>query len=101
MSQEYLYTTRRQMLMSERASLSKALADAYTAMQGLLSGEITSYNLGHYSISRNRLDLDKLQSWMNATRLRIDEIDCILTGRSVRKVSTCVYSNPQLTRWGI
>lgn len=99
---EYVYTTKRQLLMQERRDLSAALSEAYKAMQGLISGEITSYNLGKYSISRTKIDLDKLQSWINATRIRIDEIDCLLSGRSPRKVTTCVYSNPQLTRyWGV
>lgn len=98
---EYRYTTKREMLMTERKALATALADAISAMQGLLSGEIQSYNLGHYSISRTKLDLDKLQSWIDSTRIRIDEIDCILTGRSPRKVSHCVYANPQNMRWGL
>lgn len=96
---EWIYTTKRQMLLDERAALSNALDEAYKAMQGLISGEITSYNLGKYSISRNQIDLDKLQSWMNSARLRLDEIDCLLTGRSMRKVNTCVYTNPQNMRW--
>lgn len=98
---EYIYTTKRQMLIDERAALSDALASAYKGMKGLISGEITSYNLGHYSITRTKLDLDKLQSWIDSTRLRIDEIDCMLTGRSVRRVSTCVHVDPQSMRWGL
>lgn len=96
---EWIYTTKRQMLLDERSALSNALCEAYKAMQGLISGEITSYNLGKYSISRNKVDLDKLQKWIDSARLRIDEIDCLLTGRSMRKVNTCVYSNPQNMRW--
>ena len=96
---EWVYTTKRQMLLDERASLSSALSEAYKAMNALMGGEITSYNLGHWSISRSKLDLDKLQKWIDSTRIRIDEIDCILSGRSPRKVSTCVYSLPQSMRW--
>lgn len=99
MSEEWVYTTRRQMLLDERAALSKALESAYSALNGLISGEIQSYNLGHWSITRTKNDLDKLQKWMNDARTRINEIDNILTGRSARNVSTCVYQNPQLTRW--
>mgnify|MGYP003289433815 CR=1 FL=1 len=98
---EYLYTTKRKMLMEERQYLVSALQDAYEALHGLISGEITSYNLGKYSISRNRVDLDKLRGWMEETRLRINEIDNILSGRPVRTTTTCVYSNPQVVRyWG-
>lgn len=98
---EWIYTTKRIMLLEERGALADALSEAYKALRGLISGEITSYNLGHYSISRNKTDLDKLQKWIDATRVRIDEIDCILSGRSVRRVSTCVYTNPQNMRWGL
>ena len=98
---EYIYTTKRQMLMDERKSLATALASAVSALHGLISGEIQSYNLGHYSISRTKLDLDKLQKWIEWARVRIDEIDCLLTGRAKRKVSTCVYSLPQSLRWGL
>ena len=53
--EQWIYTTKREMLITERKALSDALADAYKAMQGLISGEIQSYNLGHYSISRTKL----------------------------------------------
>lgn len=95
---EYLYTTKREMLMRERQALAEALASAYHAQGQLMGGEITSYNLGQWSITRSKVDLDKLAQWISATRLRIDEIDCILSGRAPRKVSTCIYANPQLVR---
>jgi len=96
---EWVYTTKRQMLLQERSSLSDALSEAYKAMRGLISGEISSYNLGNWSVTRTKIDLDKLQKWIDSTRIRIDEIDCILTGRSQRRVSTCVYTLPQNMRW--
>ena len=99
---EWVYTTKRQMLIEERAALSKALSEAMAALGGLVSGEIQSYNLGSWSVTRSRPDLDKLKKWIDDTRVRIDEIDNLLLGRSARKVSTCVYSNPQSTWfWGI
>lgn len=99
---KYYYTTKRQMLLEERKSLSDALSEAYKAMTGLINGDITSYNLGKWSISRNKVDLDKLKNWIDATRVRIDEIDNLLRGVSPRKVTTCVYSLPMMTRywWG-
>ena len=99
----YIYTTKRQMLMQERKSLADALAQALAAMQGLIEGEITTYNLGRWSIGRNKVDLDKLQDWIDKTRIRIDEIDNILMGKSIRTVTTCVYGNPTMTRnwWGV
>lgn len=96
---EYIYTTKRKMLLEERRSLSDDVSEAYDALTKLISGEISSYNLGQCSISRNKVDLDKLQNWIDARRVRIDEIDNILSGRSARKVSTCVYQNPQNVGW--
>lgn len=95
----YIYTTKRQMLLKERASLDDALNKAIVALGQLITGEIQSYNLGSWSITRKQNDLDKLQAWIDKTRVRIDEIDNILSGRSVRKVSTCIYTNPQGVGW--
>lgn len=99
----YIYTTKRQMLMQERKSLADALAQALAAMQGLIDGEITTYNLGRWSVGRNKVDLDKLQSWIDKTRVRISEIDNILLGKSIRTTTTCVYGNPTMIRnwWGV
>ncbi len=96
---QYIYTTKRQMLLEERRALSEAITAAYDALTGLINGDIQSYNLGTWSISRNKPDLDKLRGWLNDARIRIDEIDNILSGRSARKVSTCVYQNPQNVGW--
>ena len=99
MPEEWVYTTRRQILLDERKALSESLSEAYSALNSLISGEIQSYNLGSWTISRMKPDLDRLKSWIKETQLRIAEIDNILTGRAPRKVSTCIYSNPQLTRY--
>lgn len=96
---QYIYTTKRKMLLEERRALSDAVSAAYDALAGLINGDIQSYNLGTWSISRNKPDLDKLRAWLNDARIRIDEIDNILSGRSARKVSTCVYMNPQGVGW--
>ena len=99
----YIYTTRREMLMQERKSLADALSQALAAMQGLINGEITTYNLGRWSVGRNKVDLDKLQDWIDKTRVRISEIDNILLGKSIRTTTTCVYGNPTMIRnwWGV
>lgn len=97
---EWVYTTKRMMLVEERKALAAAIVDAQDALSRLLSGEITSYNLGHWTITRSHEDLEKLQKWITAQRVRIDEIDCMMTGRAPRKVSTCVYANPSFVRWG-
>lgn len=96
---EYIYTTKRIELLKERASLSDAISEAYNALTLLISGEISSYNLGTWTITRKQEDLDKLQAWIDSRRVRVDEIDNLLSGRSARKVSTCVYQNPQGVGW--
>ena len=99
----YIYTTRREMLMQERKSLADALAQALAAMQGLIDGTITNYNLGRWSVGRNKVDLDKLQDWIDKARIRIDEIDNLLASKPVRTTTTCVYGNPTMIRnwWGV
>ena len=99
----YIYTTKRIMLMQERKALADALSQALAAMQGLIDGEITTYNLGRWSVGRNKVDLDKLNQFIKDTRIRIDEIDNLLLGQSVRKITQCVYGNPTVIRnwWGV
>lgn len=94
MMAEARYTTRRAMLIEERNSLSKSIADAFSALTALMNGKITSYNLGTWSVSRAQADLDKLRQWLKDAQARLDEIDNILTGRPQRQKSVCVYSNP-------
>ena len=91
---EAKYTTRRAMLIEERNSLSQSIADAFGALTALIDGKITSYSLGTWTISRAQADLDKLKQWLKDARLRIAEIDNILTGRPQRHTSVCVYNNP-------
>lgn len=91
---EARYTTRRAMLIEERDSLSKSIADAFSALTALMNGKITSYSLGTWTISRAQADIDKLKQWLKDARARLDEIDNILTGRPQRHKSVCVYANP-------
>ena len=94
MMAEAKYTTRRSMLIDERNSLSQSIAGAFSALTALMSGKITSYNLGTWSVSRSQADLDKLRQWLKDAQARLDEIDNILTGRPQRHKSVCVYANP-------
>lgn len=91
---EAIYTTRRTMLIEERNRLSQAIADAFGALTALMNGKITSYSLGTWTISRSQADIDKLKQWLKDARLRLAEIDNILTGRPQRQTSVCVYNNP-------
>lgn len=94
-SVEYTYTTKREILMKRRAFLIQTIEEAQNALSGLVSGEISSYNLGSWSISRARPDLDKLSKWLKAAMVEVDEINNILSGKAPRHTSTCVYVNPQ------
>lgn len=93
--QRYTFTTKRSMLMERRAFLIKTVEEAQSALSGLMSGEISSYNLGSWSVSRSRPDLDKLSKWISQAYAEIDAITNILSGRAPRHTSTCVYVNPQ------
>lgn len=97
--QEWVYTTKRMQLQKRLSFLLTTIENAQTALSGLVSGEIQSYNLGHYSITRNKPDLEKLQKWIKGAMVEADEIQNLLSGRPARKISTCVYSNPQMIRW--
>lgn len=98
MSEEnlYTYTTKRQILMKRQEFLMKTIEEAQNALSGLMSGDISSYNLGSWSVTRARPDLDKLSKWIKDAMQELAEIQNILTGRAPRHTSTCVYMNPQL-----
>lgn len=69
------------------------------ALRGLLSGEIQSYNLGTWSVTRTKPDMDKLAKLLSDWQREADGIQNILTGRPMRRTTTTVYINPQNTRW--
>lgn len=101
MSEEnlYTYTTKRQLLMKRQEFLIKTIEEAQNALSGLMSGDISSYNLGSWSVTRARPDLDKLSKWIKDAMMELDEIAAILSGRPARHTSTCVYTNPQNIGW--
>lgn len=97
--QLYTYTTKREIMMKRQAFLIQTIEEAQNALSGLMSGDISSYNLGSWSVSRSRPDLDKLAKWIKNAMLELDEIAAILSGRPARHTSTCVYTNPQQIGW--
>lgn len=101
MSEEnlYTYTTKRQLLMKRQEFLIKTIEEAQNALSGLMSGDISSYNLGSWSVTRARPDLDKLSKWIKDAMMELDEIAAIISGRPARHTSTCVYTNPQNIGW--
>lgn len=101
MQEEWVYTTRRIQLQKRLKYLLETIESAQKAVDGLLSGDIQSYSLGSYSITRAKPDIDKLQKLLKTYIAEADAIQNILTGKPARKTSTCVYSNPQNLRWWI
>lgn len=99
MAEEWVYTTRRMQLQKRLVYLLETIENAQTAVNGLLSGDIQSYNLGSWSVTRAKPDIEKLQKLLQAYRQEADAIQNILTGRPARKTTTTVYSNPQGIRW--
>ena len=93
------YITKRQILLKRQTFLINAIESAQNALNGLLNGDIQSYSLGQWSITRTKPDLDKLQKYINQCMVELDAINNILTGKSPRKVTTCIYANPQGVRW--
>lgn len=96
---EYVYTTRRMQLQKRLVFLLETIESGQKALSGLISGEISSYNLGAYSISRTRPDMEKLQKLLRQYQIEADAIQNILTGKPARKTTTCIYTNPTNVRW--
>lgn len=91
--------TRRKLLFKRQSFLIETIESAQKGYAGLVSGEISSYTLGTWTVSRSKPDLDKLQKAIQSMMIELDAINNILSGRSARKVTTCIYNNPQSTRW--
>ena len=91
--------TKRQILLKRQSYLMDMIEKAQAALDGLINGDIQSYNLGSWSVTRSRPDIDKLQKWINQALIELDGINNLLTGRAPRHTSTCVYTNPQNVGW--
>lgn len=87
-----------ELIIYERNALIAAYKEALDAYTGLMDGRITSYTLGHRSITRNTPDLKTLDDWLEKTRLRIGELTALIMGEPRRYTTTCVYGNPMNIR---
>ena len=84
----------------ERIALYNLLEKLDDAVLALASGSVASYSLGNRSVSYT--DLDKIKGLRKETTDRIEELEALLSGRSVRSVYTNVFLDPSIIlprRW--
>ena len=85
---------------TERVALYSLLEKLDSAILELASGNVASYSLGNRSVSYT--DLDKIKGLRKETEDRINELEALLSGRSVRSVYTNVFLDPSIIlprRW--
>ena len=84
----------------ERIALYGLLEKLDDAVLALSSGSVASYSLGNRSVSYT--DLDKIKALRKETEDRINELEALLSGRSVRNCTTSVFLDPSIIlprRW--
>lgn len=85
---------------TEREALYNLLEKLDDAILSLASGNVASYSLGNRSCTYT--DLDKIKTLRKETEDRINELEALLSGRSVRSVYTSVFLDPSIIlprRW--
>ena len=85
---------------TERIALYNLLEKLDDAILSLASGNVASYSLGNRSVSYT--DLDKIKALRKETEDRIEELEALLSGRSVRNTYTNVFLDPSIIlprRW--
>lgn len=85
---------------NERLALYSLLEKLDDAVLALSSGNVASYSLGNRSVSYT--DLDKIKGLRKETMDRIDELEALLSGRSVRNVTVSTFLDPSIIlprRW--
>ena len=87
-------TTLREKYIQEREYLYGLLSKIDDAIMSLTSGNVASYSLGNRSCSYT--DLDKIKGLRKETTDRIDEVEALLSGRSVRNCTTNVFLDPSI-----
>ena len=84
----------------ERIALYGLLEKLDDAVLALSSGNVASYSLGNRSVSYT--DLDKIKALRKETEDRINELEALLSGRSVRNVTVSTFLDPSIIlprRW--
>lgn len=87
-------TTLREKYIQEREYLYGLLSKIDDAIMSLASGNVASYSLGNRSCSYT--DLDKIKALRKETEDRINELEALLSGRSVRNCTTSVFLDPSI-----
>lgn len=90
----------REKYIQEREYLYRLLSKIDDAILSLASGNVASYSLGNRSCTYT--DLDKIKALRKETTDRIDELEALLSGRSVRNCTTSVFLDPSIIlprRW--
>ena len=85
---------------NERIALYNLLEKLDDAVLALSSGNVASYSLGNRSVSYT--DLDKIKTLRKETEDRINELEALLSGRSVRNVTVSTFLDPSIIlprRW--
>ena len=85
---------------TERIALYNLLEKLDDAILSLASGNVASYSLGNRSCTYT--DLDKIKGLRKETTDRIEELEALLSGRSVRNTYTNVFLDPSIVlprRW--
>lgn len=84
----------------ERIALYNLLEKLDDAILALASGNVASYSLGNRSCTYT--DLDKIKGLRKETTDRIEELEALLSGRSVRNVTVSTFLDPSIIlprRW--
>ena len=80
--------------MRERIALYNLLEKLDDAILALASGSVASYSLGNRSVSYT--DLDKIKTLRKETEDRINELEALLSGRSVRNITVSTFLDPSI-----
>ena len=92
--------TYREKFSLEREQLYTARESMNSALLELIAGNATaSYSIGNRSTSVTRANLKDLQDALKAIDARIDELEALLSGRSVRARHTHSYVQPASVFW--
>ena len=90
--------TLREKLTRERTELYEMRDTIHKAIMQLIAGEsVVSYTLQNRSVSKTRADLGSLKAYLAELDSKIDEIEAVLSGRSLRQRSVHTYISPANT----
>ena len=97
--ERHIPNTLREKYSEERIHLYNLLWTLDDAIAALASGSVASYSLGNRSCTY--ADIDKLKTLRHEAEDRIDELEALLRGASVRNVTASTFLDPSfiIPRW--